>query len=119
MVHLSFEEAKSVPPFCFRHVQCDIRTPDEGFYRASVPGSNRDPDASADRKFAPLNLERLGQLLKYPASELRGVLRLCRILEQDNEFIATRACDRVPLAHGGNTPLGNSVQQLIATLMPQ
>ena len=115
-IHRSIENAVIVPPAVFRPVEGNVRLAHD--FQAIGPrfGGKGDPDADADMDVVTQNIEGAGDVLQDPAGEPVDILG-SRVLEEDCEFIAAKAADRISVAGQSCEPYSKFADERIPRLM--
>lgn len=118
-VHVDLEEAPRAPTVGLGTVQGDVGVLEELVTTGAVARCEADADADADADL--MSVEGVGRAdhLDDAPGQHRGVVRAMDVAEDDREFVAAEARDRIDLAHAGTEALGHGAQERVADGMPQ
>ena len=118
-VHLLGKEAMRVAPGFLGVIHRRISLLQEQVEILAIIGKERHTDRERRRQEMPFDLERLGHALMDLVGHTGNGIAVAHVAEQDDEFVAALAADRIRFAHADFQARHHVLKQDVADRVPQ
>ena len=119
LVHAGGEELRLIAAELFRAIHRAVRRLEQRFDILSVGREEADADAGGHEQLMSVHMKWFRQRGENFSRDAEDRVGAAGVVEQDREFVAAEALDRVGGANGTLQPRGNLGQQAIADRMSQ
>jgi hypothetical protein len=113
-IHLGFEESQRGAPFRLGAIQRDIRLAQSLFRHCCIVWHDGDADSGANLVLQRAGGNRHFQRLDHAQCHIGGGFRADQMARQNRKFIPAESGEQITAAHGGQQPLCDDDQHLVA-----